>query len=248
MFTTIFKRVNTLLLVLVVLMAGAIIAILATRASGGPLDPPGPPASTMHTLDDTAPVWDQKLNSTNGAPGGVVGQTPAGCDSDRFKCVLTYQQCASFCITVWPAVLDRETGLVCQRTPSTGTLDGRLAAIQCASYASDGQVAGWRLPTSAEFMSLHDPSVLTDPQLPPGNPFVMSLTFADWWTSTLDFFLGAAPAFGVASLSGSGTGSHSPDLLLHYWCVRGPTSNQWAAAQGALSDPKARGVTTTMGW
>jgi hypothetical protein len=100
MFTAISNRVNTLLLVLLVLMAGAIIAILATRASGGPLDPPGPPATTMHTLDDTAPVWDQRLNSTNGSPG-VLGATPAGCDSDRFKCVMTYQQCASFCVTIY---------------------------------------------------------------------------------------------------------------------------------------------------
>jgi hypothetical protein len=50
MFTTISNRVNTLLLVLLVLMAGTIIAILATRASGGPLDPPGPPASTQSNL------------------------------------------------------------------------------------------------------------------------------------------------------------------------------------------------------
>jgi parallel beta-helix repeat protein len=45
-----FSRINTFLLMLIVLMAGSIMAILATRASGGPLDPPGAPASTDGVL------------------------------------------------------------------------------------------------------------------------------------------------------------------------------------------------------
>jgi hypothetical protein len=228
MLTTVSRRANTLLLVLLVLMAGTIIAILATRASGGPLDPPGPPASTMHTLDDTAPVWDQKLDSTNGAPAGLPGQTPGGCDSDRFKCVLTYQQCASFCITIWPAVLDRETGLVWQRTPSNATTDRRIAGFVCA-VANTGRVSGWRLPTTAELESLRDQSVLTDPQLPAGNPFDMSLTGVFWWTSTIDLAGagGAPPWFDVASFAPSAqVGSGVQSSLYTSWCVRGPTSDQ----------------------
>ncbi len=46
MMSSIGGRINTFLLVMLVVMAGAIIAILATRASAGPLDPPGTPAST----------------------------------------------------------------------------------------------------------------------------------------------------------------------------------------------------------
>jgi hypothetical protein len=116
MLTSLTNRVNTLLLVLLVVMAGAIIAILANRASGGPLDPPGPPASTMHTLDDVLgavqgvpPSWDQRLIASNGATGGSL---PAGCNSDRFKCVMTSTLCLPTCVTQAPAVLDRETGLV----------------------------------------------------------------------------------------------------------------------------------------
>jgi hypothetical protein len=225
MFTTISHRVNTLLLVLLVLMAGAIIAILATRASGGPLDPPGPPASTMHTLDDSPVVWDRKLDSTNGAAGGVVGQTPAGCDSDRFKCIWTYQQCASFCITVWPAVLDRETGLVWQREPNTATATWSSANESCGEVNTGGR-EGWRLPTLAEFRSLRDATVATDPQLPSGNPFAMTLTSSIWWTSTED--LDAPTSASVAGMiPGAIDGlwskiSSSPN----YWCVRGPTSNR----------------------
>lgn len=55
MIQSIADRANTLLLVLLVLMAAAIIAMLASRAYGGPLDPPGPPASTMKTLDQIEP-------------------------------------------------------------------------------------------------------------------------------------------------------------------------------------------------
>jgi parallel beta-helix repeat protein len=43
--TSFWPRVNTLLLLLLTLMAASIIAMLATRAVGGPLDPPGPPAT-----------------------------------------------------------------------------------------------------------------------------------------------------------------------------------------------------------
>ena len=49
-------RINTLLLVLVVLMAGAIITMLATRAYGGPLDPPGPPAATDGVRGPGTPI------------------------------------------------------------------------------------------------------------------------------------------------------------------------------------------------
>ncbi len=54
--TTFSTRINTLLLLLVVLMAGAIIAILATRASGGPLDPPGAPAPTDGVRGPGTPI------------------------------------------------------------------------------------------------------------------------------------------------------------------------------------------------
>lgn len=44
--STNYARLNTALLVLVLLTGLAILATLALRAEGGPLDPPGPPAST----------------------------------------------------------------------------------------------------------------------------------------------------------------------------------------------------------
>ena len=49
-------RVNTFLLVLLVVMAGAIIAILASRSTAGPLDPPGPPSSTLPLVEPRTPI------------------------------------------------------------------------------------------------------------------------------------------------------------------------------------------------
>ena len=78
-------RINTVLLLLVLL---AVVGLFATRAFGGPLDPPGPVGSTMRTIDQLLPSWGQTLSSMG------------GCASERFACVMSNQ-----------AVLDEETGL-----------------------------------------------------------------------------------------------------------------------------------------
>ncbi len=56
MFASISNRFNTFLLVLLVLMAASIIAMLATRLSAGPLDPPGPPSSTLPLVEPRIPI------------------------------------------------------------------------------------------------------------------------------------------------------------------------------------------------
>jgi hypothetical protein len=54
--TSVAARVNTFLLVVIALMAAAIIAMLASRASAGPLDPPSPPAATDGVLLPGTPI------------------------------------------------------------------------------------------------------------------------------------------------------------------------------------------------
>jgi len=49
-------RINTLLLVLVLVVGVAILAMLAARAQGGPLDPPGSPAPTSGVLLPGTPI------------------------------------------------------------------------------------------------------------------------------------------------------------------------------------------------
>lgn len=46
----------------------------------GTLDPPGPPAPTMRSLEQVTPSWDRVLPANN---GGVDG-----CNSSRFTCVM----------------------------------------------------------------------------------------------------------------------------------------------------------------
>lgn len=53
---SLFSRVNTFLLILLVLMAGSIMAMLARGAIGGPLDPPGTPGPTLSQVEPRSPV------------------------------------------------------------------------------------------------------------------------------------------------------------------------------------------------
>ena len=48
-------------------LALALVLVAARVIQAGPLDPPGAPASTMHTLDDSPVVWDRALAANDGA-------------------------------------------------------------------------------------------------------------------------------------------------------------------------------------
>src|SRR6266446_7070038 len=69
------------------------------------------------------------------------------------------------------AVLDRETGLVWEQSPSTSTFTWEDAQIHC-NQLTVGNRIGWRLPTLQELASLvdGDPANTSSPRLPPGHP------------------------------------------------------------------------------
>jgi hypothetical protein len=97
------------------------------------------------------PSWDQKLQ----------------CD--------TQLTCPRFIVlSNWnsEAVLDRETGLVWQRTPTNATLSDQAGAMRNCWQAAIGGRQGWRLPRVEEFMSLADPSNFANSSLPSGYPFL----------------------------------------------------------------------------
>lgn len=50
------NRANTILLVLILAVGVGIVAILASGARGGPLDPPGPPSSTLPQVEPRIPI------------------------------------------------------------------------------------------------------------------------------------------------------------------------------------------------
>jgi hypothetical protein len=99
------------------------------------------------------------------------------------------------------AVLDRETGLVWERTQQvpTNTLTGTEALEECALVATGGR-SGWRLSTIAELTSLFDPTVPSPSlALPAGNPFMGVTTNAEFWSTTLRSLPGATLPRGTRS-------------------------------------------------
>ena len=113
------------------------------------------------------PSWDQTLPCT----------APAACP--RFVVLSNMNN---------EAVLDLNTGLVWQRSPSAGLLAWDSAFGYC-NYQVTGGVAGWRLPKVQELASLTDLSVYATPVanvvgmrvLPPGHPFIN--VQAGYWTA-----------------------------------------------------------------
>jgi hypothetical protein len=175
-------------------LAFALIAVLAGIVDAGPLDPPGTPGSTMKTLDEIPGSWSRNLSATG------------GCDSPRFDCVLAADQ----------AVLDRTTGLVWERAPSSTLMSQPGGLTHCANRVI-GSAKGWRLPSVEELASLVSVGN-TNPALPGGHPF--SIQNASYWssslvpTSTNDNF--RAVSFATGSVTSFTTAS-----IIQVWCVRG---------------------------
>ena len=186
-------------------LSAAIISLLmfSTPALAGNLNPSAPPGPTMKTLDqapskdEVIPPWSQAL--------------PA---SERFKLVMMGGMGGE-------AVLDRETGLVWQRSPwtNTNTWDWTWtgnAQFHCAATIGGGRL-GWRVPTVQELGSLMDVYVSDSPKLPSGHPFV-NVQSGFYWTST--------PVNGrdMIYVVGFGEGSvmmGSKSNAYYTWCVRG---------------------------
>ena len=125
------------------------------------------------------------------------------------------------------AVLDKETGLVWEKSPSTALVadwDTFLTGAVNACYRKVvGGRMGWRLPKAEELYSLADPAQ-TAPALPPGHPFENVPTeplSAPFWSATT---LAENPNFVIV------VQFHQPPDLSNsvktggfnfVWCVRG---------------------------
>jgi hypothetical protein len=131
------------------------------------------------------------------------------------------------------AALDRETGLVWQRTPTSGARP-RYAAIEDCWKAATGGRQGWRLPTVAELMTLGDPANNKpfETRLALGHPFVLAEGAHFFWTSDRLDDGDVAVTFGSPVESNS-TGIAGATLqyefppftgLFEVWCVRGGAS------------------------
>jgi hypothetical protein len=119
------------------------------------------------------------------------------------------------------AVLDKETGLVWQASPSSTSLfDWGTSAALCIGTAIGGR-RGWRLPTAWELMTLKDPAQ-SNPALPPNHPFQGVVTGTIYWTSTASLSDAALALALTFTSGGQGIISTSKSNSGLRWCVRGP--------------------------
>ena len=118
------------------------------------------------------------------------------------------------------AVLDRETGLVWEKSPETTmhAWTGSDVAQACGNKNVGGR-KGWRLPSIQELASLIDPTVVPPgPTIPAGHPFT-NVQSATYWSATT---VAALPMNGWLLTFASGDVNSSPKETMRFvWCVRG---------------------------
>ncbi len=153
-------------------------------------------ATAITTLDDIPPAWSKTLQ----------------CDATacpRFELVMG-----------GAAVLDHETGLVWEQSPSTGTFIWNDAQIHCNTLTTGGRL-GWRLPVLQELASLVDTTVSagTDPTLPAGHPF--SNVQGNWYWSSTTAAVAPDIAVWVVQFFNGSVGSFVKTDSIPVWCVRG---------------------------
>jgi uncharacterized protein DUF1566 len=155
----------------------------------------------MKTLDQIPPTWDQVIPNA----------------ADRFKLVM--DTCPGSTPPCFAAVLDKETGLIWEKSPDTSMRTWDIAGGYCLNKAVGGR-KGWRLPTIEELTSLMDPSVPPGPTLSAGHPFV-NVQPAGYWSASTH-----ATDTLIAWLVDIYYGNIFPyykwnDTNVFAWCVRG---------------------------
>ena len=115
------------------------------------------------------PSWSRQLDATG------------GCHSARFTCVLP-----TIADSTGEAVLDHETGLVWEKSPSSTTFTLENADIRCQDLPTGGRV-GWRMPKADELLTLLDPAqsnkLGSPPALPAGHPFLGVSGVGTYWVT-----------------------------------------------------------------
>src|SRR5215471_17383142 len=127
------------------------------------------------------------------------------------------------------AVLDRETGLVWERSPVSILGTDWFTAVSSCERLIVANRLGWRLPSVQELTSLVDPTQ-GNPALPPGNPFgnIVGLFVSVYWTAAtaetdpnsgkvVDFSTGSIAQMGKIPIPLPRSGAR-------FWCVRGGSS------------------------
>ena len=154
----------------------------------------------------------------------LIGLLVGGCDStppswhrvlpadERFELVMGDE-----------AVLDRETGLVWERSPSTDNANWAAQRGNCANKLVGGR-KGWRLPAFHELATLIDPSVPGfGPLLPAGHPFTNVQVTSAYYSATTSATNPDNNAWGASFFGSGDVGAvgKAPAVRGLAWCVRG---------------------------
>jgi hypothetical protein len=115
------------------------------------------------------------------------------------------------------AVLDKETGLVWEKTPDATLRTWQDSMVHCSSLYLGGRM-GWRLPTLEELASLVDKSNPGTIKLPAGHPF-QNATPGNYWSSS-GYIDNVAYAWAVSLISGGVLGGMKTGNC-YTWAVRG---------------------------
>jgi hypothetical protein len=115
------------------------------------------------------------------------------------------------------AVLDKETGLVWEKSPDTTDFTWSGARFACINKNVGGR-KGWRLPSIPELASLIDQSVVSPPKLPLGHPFLVDSTV--YWSASTTAE-NTTIAWDVFLFNGDVLNHLKTDPFERAWCVRG---------------------------
>ena len=131
------------------------------------------------------------------------------------------------------AVLDRETGVVWQRSPLVTQQPFFSSATLVCLDSKVGNRLGWRLPTVSELQRLFDPTVTAGVPLPPGHPFTglpnpSSPGQLFWTVNPSSQIAGRTRTFGYGLRASNGTltfivgdATESAPGNNYVWCVTG---------------------------
>jgi hypothetical protein len=119
------------------------------------------------------------------------------------------------------AVLDNETGLVWEKSPSTSTSTWVDAVYHCATLYIGGR-RGWHLPTIEQLASLSDTSVADSLKLPSDHPFVNVQIDCYWSATTLPDI--SSGAFKMC-FDNNAVAVNPKSAYNYVWCARGGQSH-----------------------
>jgi len=192
--------------------------------SGGPGGTPAwaqNPTPQQQQLRLISDKLDQVLAATKAASAEAESTKSSSADNNQTlswdKVLPESQRFVVLAVFNSEAVLDKETGLVWEKSPQSAAVSSSNARLACANKAVGGR-KGWRLPALPELASLVDPTVASHgPTLPSGHPF-LAVQSANYWSASAHAD-NATLIWGVGFSNGAALGV-SKAFDQRVWCVR----------------------------